>query len=257
MALGGHEFSRRRGNEALRDYVLGLADSAEPRICLLPTASGDAEQQIIAFRRSLGGMACRPSEVSLFRLENERLALREHLLAQDIIYVGGGSMRNMLAIWRVHRIDRVLREAWEAGTILCGQSAGAMCWFEWGISRSSGTALPVRGLGMLPGSLSVHYHRDPDRRRALLEGVALVLPTGYGVDDGAGLLFIDGELAEAVSAREGSGAWRVQSAKGGGWTETALEARSLADPSRAIDDADDAVNELRRTVALRSGGLAR
>jgi peptidase E len=257
VALGGHEFSRRSGNEALRDYVLGLADSPEPEICLLPTASGDAEQQIIAFRRSLGGLACH-SEISLFRLENERLALREHLLAQDIIYVGGGSMRNMLAIWRVHRIDRILREAWEAGTILCGQSAGAMCWFEWGISRSSGTALPVQGLGMLPGSLSVHYHRDPDRRRALLEGVALVLPTGYGVDDGAGLLFVDGELAEAVSAREGSGAWRVESAKGGGWTETALAARSLSDPRSAIDDPDDAVSELRRTVSLRSGGgLAR
>ncbi len=258
VALGGHEFSRRSGNEALRDYVLGLADSADPRICLLPTASGDAGEQIIAFRRSVGGLACRPSEISLFRLEDERPALREHLLAQDIIYVGGGSMRNMLAIWRVHGIDRILSEAWEAGTILCGQSAGAMCWFEWGISRSSGQALPVRGLGMVPGSLSVHYHRDPDRRRALREGIALVLPAGYGADDGAGLLFLDGELAEAVSAREGSGAWRVQSARGAGWTETALAARSLSDPRSAIDDADDEVDELRRTVALRSGGgLAR
>ena len=254
VALGGHEFSRRSGNEALRDYVLGLADAPEPRICLLPTASGDAEQQIVAFRRSLGGVACHPSEVSLFRLEDQRLALREHLLAQDIVYVGGGSMRNMLAIWRVHRIDRILREAWEAGTILCGQSAGAMCWFEWGISRSSGTALPVRGLGMLSGSISVHYHRDSDRRRALLEGVSLVLPAGYGVDDGAGLLFVDGELAEAVSARQGAGVWRVESAAGGRWTETALPARALSDPRPAIDDPDDAVDELRRTVALRSGG---
>jgi dipeptidase E len=254
VALGGHEFSRRSGNEALRDYVLGLADSPEPEICLLPTASGDAEQQIIAFRRSLGDLACRHSEISLFRLENERLALREHLLAQDIIYVGGGSMRNMLAIWRVHRIDRILREAWEAGTILCGQSAGAMCWFEWGISRSSGTALPVKGLGMLPGSLSVHYHRDPDRRRALLEGVALVLPTGYGVDDGAGLLFVDGELAEAVSAREGSGAWKVESAGQGGSREMPLEIRRLSNPRPAIDEQDEAVRELRRTVASRAGG---
>jgi hypothetical protein len=106
---------------------------------------------------------------------------------------------------------------------------------------------------MLPGSLSVHYHRDPDRRRALLEGVALVLPTGYGVDDGAGLLFVDGDLAEAVSAREGSGAWRVQSAKGG-CTETALPVRSLSDPRSAMDDTDEAVSELRRTVALRAGG---
>jgi dipeptidase E len=128
-----------------------------------------------------------------------------------------------------------------------------MCLFEWGISRSSGRALPVRGLGMLPGSLSVHYHRDADRRRALLEGVALVLPAGYGVDDGAGLLFVDAELAEVVTARQGAGAWRVESAEGGRWLEAALPARPLSDPRQAIDDADQAVSELRRTVASRAG----
>jgi dipeptidase E len=254
VALGGHEFSRGRGNEALRDYVLGLADVEDPRICLLPTASGDAEAQIHAFRRSLGGLSCRPSSLSLFRLEGERLALREHLLQQDIIYVGGGSMRNLLAIWRAHGIDRILREAWESGTILCGQSAGAMCWFEWGISRSSGAAQPVRGLGFLPGSLSVHYHRDPDRRRVFHQAVALVIPAGYGIDDGAGLLFRDDALAEVVSARPGSAAWRVESAGGGVWKESALPARELADPRPAIDEQDDAVSELRRTVASRTGG---
>jgi peptidase E len=254
MVLGGHEFSRRRGNEALRDYVLGLAGVEHPRICLLPTASGDAEAQIAAFRQSLGDLPCRPSDVSLFRLEGERLAIREHLLQQDVIYVGGGSMRNMLAIWRVHGIDRILREAWEAGTVLCGQSAGAMCWFEWGISRSSGTARPVQGLGFIPGSLSVHYHRDPDRRRVFREAVALVIPPGYGVDDGAGLLFRGGELADAVSGRAGAGAWRVESAGGGAWRETVLPTRPLSDPRPAIDEQDAAVSELRRTVASRAGG---
>jgi len=254
VVLGGHEFSRRRGNEALRDYVLGLATVEHPRICLLPTASGDAEAQIQGFRQSLGGLPCRVSDLSLFRLEGERLALREHLLRQDIIYVGGGSMNNLLAIWRAHGIDRILREAWEAGTILCGQSAGAMCWFEWGISRSSGAAQPMRGLGFLPGSLSVHYHRDADRRRVFHQAVALVIPAGYGLDDGTGLLFRDDELAEVVSARPGSGAWRVQSAGGGAWKETALRARQLADPRPAIDEQDGAVSELRRTLASRAGG---
>jgi dipeptidase E len=254
VILGGHEFSRRRGNEALRDYLLDLADVEDPQICLLPTASGDAEAQIHAFRQSLGSLPCRPSNLSLFRLEGERMALREHLLQQDIIYVGGGSMRNLLAIWRAHGIDRILREAWEAGTILCGQSAGAMCWFEWGISRSSGAAQPVRGLGFLPGSLSVHYHRDPDRRRVFHQAVALVIPPGYGVDDGAGLLFRGEELAEVVRARPGAGAWRVESAGGGAWKETVLPARELVDPRPAIDEQDEAVTELRRTVASRVGG---
>ena len=166
LALGGHEFSRRRGNEALRDYMLGLVETERPRICLLPTASGDTREQIAAFRQSMGSSDCQVSDLSLFRLEGGRSALREHLLRQDIVYVGGGSMVNMLAVWRAHGIDRLLREAWRNGTVLCGQSAGAMCWFEWGITRSTGVTRPARGLGLLPGSLSVHHHRDPDRRRA-------------------------------------------------------------------------------------------
>jgi dipeptidase E len=251
LALGGHEFSRRSGNEALRDYMLELARAERPRICLLPTASGDAREQISAFRQSLGAIDCIPSELSLFRLEGERLALREHLLRQDVIYVGGGSMRNLLAIWRAHGIDRILREAWEGGTVLCGQSAGAMCWFEWGVSRSTGAAMPVRGLGFLPGSLSVHYHRDPDRRRMFIDAVALVIPPGYGIDDGTGLFFEGTELVEAVSAKPGALAWRVESANGRGSTETPLEARRLADPRPAIDEPDAAVTELRRTVVAR------
>ena len=143
LALGGHEFSRKRGNEALRDYMLALADGPRPKICLLPTASGDPADQIAAFRASLGGLSCELSHVSLFRLETEAVDLADHLLAQDLIYVGGGSMLNLLAIWRAHGIDDVLRRCWERGVVMAGQSAGAMCWFEWGDhplgrSRSAG-----------------------------------------------------------------------------------------------------------------------
>jgi dipeptidase E len=253
LVLGGHEFTRRRGNEGLRDYILGLAGTDRPRICLLPTASGDTTEQILAFRRSIGSSACEASVLSLFRLEGGRGALREHLLRQDIIYVGGGSMLNLLAVWRAHGIDRLLREAWQRGTVLCGQSAGAMCWFEWGITRSTGVARPARGLGLLPGSLCVHYHGDTDRRRALREAVALVIPAGYGLDDQAGLLFRGRELVEAVSARPGAGAWWVESAGGGRWTERPLAARRLSDPRPAIDEPDAEVEELRRTFASRVG----
>ena len=126
LALGGHEFTRKRGNEAIRDYMLALAGAVEPRVCLLPTASGDPAEQIAAFRSSLGRSPCRLSHVSLFRLETESVDLERHLLAQDLIYVGGGSMLNLLAIWRAHGIDRVLRRCWERGIVLAGQSAGAM-----------------------------------------------------------------------------------------------------------------------------------
>ena len=110
--------------------------------------------------------------MSLFRLELEPLTLREHLLAQDVIYVGGGSMINLLALWRAHGIDAILREAWQAGIVLAGLSAGAMCWFEGGITKGMARPRPVAGLGFLPGSASVHYDGEPDRRPAYLDAVA-------------------------------------------------------------------------------------
>ena len=173
---GGHEFSRRQGNEALRDYMLALTGKESPRVCLLPTASGDPADQISDFRRSLGESACEVSEVSLFRLEASTTALRDRLLLQDLIYAGGGSMLNLLAIWTAHGLERIMIDAWERGVVICGQSAGAMCWFERGISRSFGEAAPVKGIGLLPGSLCVHYHGDPERRAAFLNGVCRSFP---------------------------------------------------------------------------------
>ena len=120
LALGGHEFSRRRGNEAIRDHLLGLVPRERPRVCLLPTASGDPADQIAAFRSSVGERVCELSHVSLFRLETEACDVAEHLLAQDLIYVGGGSMLNLIAIWRAHGIDELLRRCWERGVILAG-----------------------------------------------------------------------------------------------------------------------------------------
>ena len=250
LALGGHEFGRRRGDEAIVEYMLALAPPA-PRICLLPTASGDAEDQIRAFRAALAERA-EVSHVSLFRLEHETVRLREHLLGQDLIYVGGGSMLNLLAVWRAHGIDRILLEAWRRGTILCGQSAGAMCWFESGISRSAGGAAPVAGLGVVPGLLSVHYHRDADRREALLATVRDGGGPAYGVDDGAGLLIRGHRMITAVSAKEEAGAWRVER-DGGEAREVSLEPLALPSPRAAIDDVPSEVSELRAVRAIRKG----
>ena len=108
-------------------------------------------------------------------------------MAQHVIYVGGGSMINLLALWRAHGLDEILRDAWQAGIVLAGLSAGSMCWFEHGITKSHGRPTPTDGLGFLPGSNSVHYDGEPERRPAYLEAVASgVLPPGYGVDDGSG-----------------------------------------------------------------------
>jgi peptidase E len=208
--------------------VLSLAPAREPRICLLPTAGGDSEEQIRRFRIAFGDRLCQPSVLSLFRLGQHPVPLREHLLAQDIVYVGGGSMINLLALWRAHGLDGVLREAWQAGIVLAGLSAGSMCWFEGGITKGLGAPVPAAGLGFLPGSNSVHFDGEPERRPAFLDAVAAgALPAGYGVDDGVGLLFRGARLAEVVASREGLRAYRVDAVEGV-TREHELEPRVLA-----------------------------
>jgi peptidase E len=258
IALGGHEFSRRKGNEAIRDHILELAaagDRRRLRVCLLPTASGDPADQIAAFRSSFAGLRCSISHISLFRLETEAIDLAAHLLAQDLIYVGGGSMLNLLAVWRAHRIDEVLTECWRRGVVLAGQSAGAMCWFSWGVTRSAGSARVAPGLAIVPGALSVHYHRDADRRRTLLAEARERGLRGYGIDDGAGVVIRGTNVAGAFSGHEGAAVWRVEPDEAGAAMETQLPTLLLESPRPAIDEIPDEVFELRAVRALRSGRL--
>ena len=192
LALGGHDFSSRPPDRAVCELLLRLASERggeRPRICILPTASGDTSEQIGRFYAAFGERSCEPSDVSLFRLGRRPMALRDHLLAQDLIYVGGGCLVNLLAVWEAHDIASILSLAWRRGIVLAGQSAGAMCWFEAGITKSSGKPLAAAGLGMLSGSLCVHYNNEPERRAAYLEAVGDGMPGGYGLDDYAGLLW--------------------------------------------------------------------
>ena len=208
--MGGGGFTMEPGNPALDEFILGLPGRPVPRVCFLPTASGDADEQVRRFHATFGDRPCVTTHLSLFRLGREPVDVREHLLGQDLVYVGGGSMRNMLAIWREHALDDILRECWESGVVLAGLSAGAMCWFERGVSTSTGRAAPVNGLGLLQGSLSVHRDGEPERLPVYLDAVRRgALPPGYAADDGVGLLFCDGELRQVVSSRPAAGAARV------------------------------------------------
>ena len=255
LALGGGGFTAGEPNAALDALVLRLTGQHVPRICFLPTASGDQRDQVIRFQERFAAWPCERSVLSLFHLADARVDPRAHLLAQDAIYVGGGSMRNLLAIWREHGIDQAMREAWEAGVILAGVSAGAMCWFEGGVSRSGGQAEAVPGLGFLPGSLSVHCNSDPSRLRVYLRRVADgELPPGYAVDDSAALLFAGVELLTAVASRGGVGIRRV-TAIDGDPVQTPLPVRLLpekADTPASASSYHDrlALAELR---ALRAG----
>ncbi len=251
LALGGHEFGSRPPDRAVCELLLRLAGErggARPRICILPTASGDTSEQISSFYSAFGERTCEPSDVSLFRLGRRPMALRDHLLRQDLIYVGGGSLVNLLAVWEAHDIASILSLAWRQGIVLAGQSAGAMCWFEAGITKSSGRPLAAAGLGLLSGSLCVHYNDEPERRAAYLDAVADGMPSGYGLDDYAGLLWEGDGSPSALTARRGARAYRVSSREGE-VLESPLPARFLPAPVPAALRED--IAEFRRIAGMR------
>jgi dipeptidase E len=253
LAMGGGGFTMQERSPALDRLVLELTGKPLPRICFLPTASGDPREQITRFYERFADWPCEPSTLSLFHLGRDRIEPSSHLLAQDAIYVGGGSMRNMLAIWREHAIDEVMRAAWERGVVLAGLSAGAMCWFQGGVSMSGGSPEAVRGLGLLEGSLSVHLDGEAERlpvyRAAVADGE---LPGGYAVDDGAALVYIGTRLVECVGSRPDARVVRVEPDGAEGVVERELPVRRLPDADDGVHggDASGDVSELR---ALRAG----
>lgn len=206
VALGGGGFSEETGNALLDDYVLDASGLERPRILFLPTAGGDNSSYIVKFYAAFSGGHCDPSHLALFnRTVDDARAV---LLAQDVIYVGGGNTVNLLAVWRAHGIDVVLREAWERGVVLSGLCAGSMCWFESGMTASFGSRVTPfsGGLGLLPGSNCPHYQ---PRREAYMDAIGEGLAPGLAAEDGVALHFVDRRLAAVVASREGPRAYRV------------------------------------------------
>lgn len=225
------------GMPALDAFILALAPVERPRVLFLPTASGDPREDIARFGRVFGAWDCRPQILSLFRIEADDEPLESLILSQDIIYVGGGSMRNLLALWRAHGVADLMLEANARGTVLAGLSAGAMCWMEGGVTTSVGVPEPIDGLGLIRGSLSVHARQDPERgavyRGAVRSGR---LPAGWTADDGCGLLFRDGRLEEVVVSRDDAGATHVEMAADGTLRETPVPGRRLEPVPEAASD---------------------
>lgn len=253
LAMGGGGFTMEPANPLLDDFVLSLARSKVPRILFLPTASGDASAQVNAFRDRFAARACVPQQLSLFRLRELRRTLASVVLEQDIVYVGGGSMRNLLALWRAHGLDGLLLEAWRRGTVLAGLSAGAMCWFEWGITCSSGAPEAIPGTGLIEGSFTVHADGEPERLPSFLTQVRDgAIPGGWAVDDGVGLLFRRRRLTRTVSSREGAGAQRID-AIAGELVRRRIEPELLGtNPSGGLGGFDEAVQELRDLNRMRA-----
>lgn len=207
-------------NPALDLFVIGLARRDNPSVCFLATAAGDAESYIDSFYTTFRKLPCRPTHVPLFARTPD---LETVLLEQDVIYVGGGNTRSMLAVWRAWEMPALLRRAWQAGTVLAGVSAGAICWFETGVTDSSGSGLyPLPCLGFLPGACCPHYDGEVERRPALHRLIEQgTIASALALDDGAAAHFVDGTLANIVSSRPHARAYRVDRA-GGQVGETVL-----------------------------------
>ncbi len=224
VAIGGGGLAVRDGRRPLLDHVLSLTGATRPRLCYVGTAMGDYPGSTVAFYDAVRDLDVRPSHLDLFPMPNVA-DVRAHLLAQDAVYVGGGSVANLLAVWRAHGVDAVLRDAWEAGVVLAGTSAGSLCWFEGGTTDSFGEDLrPVtNGLAFLPASNTPHYDSE-ERRRPLYQRLVRegALSSGWAADDTVGLVFEGTTFAEAVAYGAGAKAWRVE--PGG---ETKIEPRML------------------------------
>ena len=208
IALGGGGFSMEPENLALDRYILSQARFPEPAVAFVPTASGDSDNYVVRFYTSYQGLPCRPSHLPFFRRTPD---FRSYLLAQDVIYVGGGNTKSMLAVWREWSLLEILREAWESGIVLAGISAGAICWFEQGVTDSFADQLRVLDcLGFLPGSCCPHYNGEAERRpayhRLLRQGA---IAPGVAIDDGVAIHFASHQVHRVVASREGATAYRV------------------------------------------------
>jgi len=197
-------------------------------VCFVPTASGDAEGYVARFYRSFSALDCRPTDLQLFQRTVEDL--EAFVLAQDVIYVGGGNTASMLAVWRAHGLDGILARAWEQGVVLCGLSAGMNCWFEESVTDSFGLgnlALLADGLRLLPGSCCPHYDGEEQRRPVFHRLIGSgEMRGGWAADDGAALVFSGTALDEVVSSRGDAAAYRVENGDDG-VSERRLAARYL------------------------------
>jgi peptidase E len=234
LAIGGLRDVDTIGSSAdgiplLASHAARLSGTSAPKICILNTASGDDPAAYVRTYQFFCAVASRVTHLQLFPMPNTADP-EDLLLSQEVIFVGGGSVANMLAVWRVHGLDRVMACAWRAGIVLAGVSAGAICWFTSGTTDSFGTDLRAftDGLGLLTPSYCPHYDSEPARRPLYRSLVASgELPPGIACDDGAAAHFVDDVLAEIVTDRPSARGYLVAKSGGDFATETPVEGRYL------------------------------
>jgi len=229
IARGGGGFLMNAENIAINRYILEQAAARYPAVAFVPTACGDDSAHIARFYATFCKLECKPSHLPLFGRTPD---LAAYLLAQDVIYVGGGNTKSMLAVWREWGLPEILREAWDAGVVLAGVSAGAICWFEQGVTDSyEGALRNLDCLGFLPGSCCPHFSAEQERRPAYHQLLADGrINAGYAIDDAAALHFVGTELHQVIAARADASAWNMH-AENGQVQEERLQAVCLNQPA--------------------------
>jgi dipeptidase E len=211
VAMGGGGFLGGNTASRLDDVLLGLAGVSRPHVVFLPTATGDSLRAVELFDDGWGRRACTTDVALTFGIPDRPA---ERVAAADVIVVAGGNTANMLAVWRLHGVDRALREAWERGAALGGASAGANCWFEACVTDSFSVGLDCLddGLGFLAGSYCPHFDGEERRRPVYTRLVSEGFPAGIACDDGAAAVYSGTELVEVVADRPGALGYHVSAA---------------------------------------------
>ncbi len=225
LAMGGGGFSMEAGNASLDRELLRLSGKARPKVCFVPTASGDSPEYIEKFYACFKNLPCEPSHLALYR--GPMGDLRDYVLDKDVFYVGGGNTRNLLALWREWGLDAFMREAYENGAVMGGVSAGALCWFEAGVTDSVPGALTgLTCLRYLYGSYCPHYDGEKERRPSYHQLIAAGMKAGIACDDSVAARYENEVFVECVSSQPTPRAYRV-ALQDGKVVETPVEPRRL------------------------------
>lgn len=213
IPIGGGGFYRDPDNLALEKYVLRQSGAENARVCFLPTASGEPDHYVASFYAAFLKLGCRPSVLTFFKRTPD---LRSLLLNQDVIFVGGGNTKSLLAVWRDWGAVEILREAWESGIVLTGVSAGAICWFEQGLTDSFSDKLrPLNCLGFLPGSCCPHFDGEAQRRPSYHQLLANgEIAAGVAIEDWTGVHYVGSDIHKVISSKRGARAYSMRAVYG-------------------------------------------
>jgi aminopeptidase N len=208
IAIGGGGFGRTQKSHLIEQYILDQSSQEKPNICFIPTATGDLDPYVVNFYTVFSKLNCNPSHISFFK---RTIDLEEHILNQDVIFVGGGNTKSMLAVWKDWGLDLILKKAYDQGAVMSGVSAGAICWFEQGLTDSWASELKMMPcMNFISGNCAPHYDEEPQRRPAtkkLLQDNAISFM--YGIEGGAALHFINEQPEKTVRFQKNKHSYNV------------------------------------------------